>query len=132
MSEQQSRAERVLDGVLYWLPRSVVTESSSMEVVDSWTEGQDTICVMYRWPGAPCTVGLRRRLEPDETDDDLVDEIVNFEIGEPLGTWFDAGRVVNGEFWWDGGPPESHSYNWGKPRTSRLRAWLSRHRPHPF
>jgi hypothetical protein len=128
VSEQLSRVQRVLDDVLYWLPRSNVTESRSVEVEDSCAEGQDTIVVKYRFPGIPCTVGLRRHIEPDVTDEEVVEEIVNFEIGEPLGTWFDPSQVVDGVFWWDGGPPERHSYNWGKPGPSRLRTWISKHR----
>lgn len=132
MSEPRSKVQRVLAAVLHEMPRSTVTESSTMEVIDSWTESDDTLCVLYRWPGAPCVVGLRRQIESDVTVGDLVDEIVNFEIGEPLGSVFDPKRIdAEGVFWWDGGPADSHSYSWGKPRRSRLRVWLTKFGPDP-
>jgi hypothetical protein len=128
VSEAASRAERALAGVLYRIPRSTVTQSSWVQVVGSWTEGADTICVLYRWPGLECTLGLRRVIEPDVPLDEVVEEIVNYEIGEPLGSLFDpAGIDEEGVFWWDGGPPQHRSYNWGMHRPpSRVRTWFSR------
>jgi hypothetical protein len=46
VSEQQPRAERVLDGVLYWLPRSTVTEGRSMEVVTRLDQGVTRTCTV--------------------------------------------------------------------------------------
>jgi hypothetical protein len=96
-----------------------VTESRSVRVHDFWTEGEDVICVVYAFPGVEPLVGLRRVVSHDLPIEEKVDEIVNFEIGEPLGTWFDSSFVVNGVFWWDGGPPEG--FNWVKRQEAAAR-----------
>ena len=51
MTLSQTRADMVLDAVLLELPRSRVTESRSVRVHDSWTEGEDVICVLNAYRG---------------------------------------------------------------------------------
>jgi hypothetical protein len=84
-------------------------------VMAAWAEPPDIICVVYRFPGYEPAIGLRRVLDPDLPDYVLIEQIVNFEIGEPLGTIFDAGHVnADGTFWWDGATPIPPDHRPGK------------------
>jgi hypothetical protein len=97
-------ADRALRAVLDCLPHSY-TEGANVVVLDSWTEGDDIICLMYRFPWFKGVLGLRRRVEVDaeiqESLEEWAGEVANFEVGEPLGTiahrlWLDHESV----HWW--------------------------------
>lgn len=106
MGVDEEWAERVLQGVLAELPRSSLTESRAVTVIDAWALPPDRIYVLYRLPGYAPVIGLARALDADLPEPVLVHEVVNFEIGEPLGTAFDADHVdTDGIFWWDGAAP---------------------------
>jgi hypothetical protein len=96
-----------------------VTESQSVRVHGSWTEGDDVILVLYAFPGIDALIGLRRRVSTGLPLEEEVDEIVNVEIGEPLGRYFNSALIVDGVFWWDGGPP-TH-FDWDQRREAAAR-----------
>ena len=122
MTLSRTRAELVLDAVLLELPRSRVTESRSVRVHDSWTEGNDVIFVLYAVPGIDALIGLRRCVSTGLPLEEEVDEIVNFEIGEPLGRYFNSALIVDGVFWWDGGPPTQFDWDQRREAAARLAA----------
>ncbi|RHA39005.1 hypothetical protein [Cellulomonas rhizosphaerae] len=78
------------------------------EVVEAWAEPDDVFCLVYRQPlYGDVLLGLRRAVEPDWTIDGVVDEILSFELGEPLGSLFDTLiRNDAGVHWWNGHPDE--------------------------
>lgn len=58
----------------------------------------------------PRVLGMIRELEPDHTPQQLADEIVEREIGEPLGT-LDAELAEEDGIWWHhGNRPEWRYY----------------------
>ena len=85
MTLSPTRADMVLDAVLLELARSRVTESRSVHFHDSWTEGEDVICVLNAFPGIDALVGLRRRVSAELPLEEEVDEISNFDFGDPWG-----------------------------------------------
>lgn len=70
-----------------------------------------------RFPGIDALIGLRRRVSTGLPLEEEVDEIVNFQIGEPLGRYFNSALIIDGVFWWDGGPPTQ--FDWDQRRGSR-------------
>jgi hypothetical protein len=102
-----SLASRALRALLDYLPNSY-TEGSRVEVLDSWTDGESVICLVYRFSGTDLVLGYRRHVELDEelpTLESWVEEVANFDIGEPLGTV--AGRMwldPDGIHWWGAVP----------------------------
>lgn len=93
-----------------------------MRVHDSWTEGDDVIFVLYAVPGIDALIGLRRCVSTGLPLEEEVDEIVNFEIGEPLGRYFNSALIVDGVFWWDGGPPTQFDWDQRREAAARLAA----------
>ena len=91
---------------------------------DSWTEGDDVVFVLYAFPGIDALIGLRRRVSTGLPLEEEVDDIVNFEIGEPLGRYFTSALIVDGVFWWDGGPPTQ--FDWDRRREAAARLAESR------
>jgi hypothetical protein len=84
-------------------------------IVDSWTEGDDVICLTYHNGPGPLA-GLRRQIEPDVPLDEVVEEIVYLELEEPRGTR-GMTRGSDGVMWWSGNPESERTYNWGKHRS---------------
>jgi hypothetical protein len=111
VSDDPSRARIALERILAAL--SGPSERGSrlvqqIEVVDSWTEGDDIFCLVYRDPDEyDFTLGLRRTVEPNWTIDGVVDQVLVGELGEPLGTLEDTLRPDDqGVMWWTGDRPE--------------------------
>lgn len=78
-----------------------------LQVLGAWTEGTDTICIVYRGWWHPSTLGLRRQIESDWPVDAVVEYIVTSELGEPLGSreaWLEPDE--HGIHWWVGDPPD--------------------------
>jgi hypothetical protein len=116
-------SDRALSACLEHLGTSRVTSAHTVRVVESWTEGPDAICIVYRPPDdARRVVGLRRRwhdaVQPGEwrlgnlmawgydvgPDVDPVafgHNVADFDLGEPLGMVVRALRYDGGEIgWW--------------------------------
>lgn len=99
-----SRAAQVLAKVLLGAPDTMGT---GLVVIDSWVEGEDTFCIVYRYEFFDGVVGLRRTVEPDWSIDAVVDHVLVGELGEPLGAMED--ELVadkDGVMWWAGDTPE--------------------------
>jgi hypothetical protein len=70
-------------------------------VTDSWIADDSTICIVYRegWFDDGL-LSLRRQIEPDVPLDVVIDEILQAELGEPLGSLADELVVdQNGVHW---------------------------------
>lgn len=97
--------QAVIDACLERLLRSV-TEGRHVTVVDSWTDGEAAICIVYRAPHVRGVVGLRAATDlPPEgfprNAEDLGQDIADFSIGEPLGAVSERLRVdAHGVQWW--------------------------------
>jgi hypothetical protein len=103
-----SRAEQVLERVIDAVPR-LMPETT---VLDSWTEGDDVFCLVYRQARYDWPLGLRRRVPPEWSIDGLVQEVVICELEEPLGSLMPTLQPdAAGVRWWSGNPPE-----WSVPR----------------
>jgi hypothetical protein len=103
-----SRAQQVLERVIREVPR--LTPATA--VLDSWTEGDDVFCLVYRQEGYDWPLGLRRHVPPEWTVDGLVQEILICELEEPLGSLSATLQADDaGVRWWRGNPPE-----WSVPR----------------
>jgi hypothetical protein len=111
----ESLASRALSALLDYLPRSY-TEGSHLDVLDSWTEGDSVVCVVYQFHGWDAVIGYRQHVELDDelpTLEDWVEEVANFNIGEPLGTiarhmWLDD----EGVHWWGALPVPGRDGRW--------------------
>lgn len=79
-----------------------------IELVDSWTEGDDVFCLVYRQPEHyDGTLGLRRVVEDDWTIDGVVGQVMDGELGEPLGGLVNTLQPdEGGVMWWSGDLPE--------------------------
>jgi hypothetical protein len=111
VSDSPSRAQTALERILGALSRPSERRSrlvEHIEVVDSWTEGDDVFCLIYRDPEEyDFTLGLRRTGETDWTIDGVVDQVLVGELGEPLGALEDTLRADDkGVMWWTGDQPE--------------------------
>jgi hypothetical protein len=91
---------------------AVLEPGPSVAIVDSWTEGNDVICLTYR-NGPGRLAGLRRQSEPDVPLDEVVQEIVYLELEEPRGTR-GMTQGPDGVMWWSGNPESDRTYNLGK------------------
>ncbi len=101
-----SRAAQALAVVLARVPEPDAS-NGHFRILDSWTESDDTICVVYEgwWTEAP--TGLRRRLDPDLSVNVMAGQILDAELGEPPGAMLDGvDPDANGIRWWEGEPPE--------------------------
>ena len=101
----ETQAAQVLAAVLERLP-AADEDNGGFHVLDSWTEGDDTICLVYRgwWHGG--TLGLRRRIDADLPLDIVVGQILGAELGEPPGLLVEAvAPDSSGITWWHGEPP---------------------------
>jgi hypothetical protein len=84
-----TRAQQVLSRVLQALPSA----QPPIALVNSWTEGDDVFCLVYRQPEHyDGTLGLRRVVENDWTTDGVVRQVMDGELGEPLGSLVDTLR----------------------------------------
>lgn len=115
-------SDRALEACLSHLSTSTVTAARSVRVVQSWTDGPDAICVLYRRPELDVTVGLRRRwhdavqpgewrlgnlmawgydVGPDVDPLAFGRNVADFDLGEPLGMIARALRHDDeGVGWW--------------------------------
>jgi hypothetical protein len=97
-------AARVLAAVLEGIP-APTEDNGNFRVVDSWTEGDDFICVVYRGWWHESILGLRRRIEADVPLDDMIGKILDAELGEPPGALVeDVEPDSDGITWWQGEP----------------------------
>lgn len=83
-------------------------------LIRAWVDSPGVICIVYReihTEFEPLILGLRRTLEPYVPVDSLVDEIVNREIGEPLGSLQnELLEDADGVWWFEGNRPEWRLY----------------------
>lgn len=101
-------AKAALEACLLHLPVSRVTESRTVQVLDSWTEGERAFCVVYQYPYFKDGVlGIRCTFDTDMYGDEPSDpeqfgrDVADFDIGEPLGTVANSLRSdLNGIHWW--------------------------------
>ena len=108
MTDGQSRAQQVLEAVLRHVPQL----DPPTTILDSWTEGDDVFCLVYRQDRYDWPLGLRRSVTPEWTIDGLVFEVLTCELEEPLGSLMSALEPDDrGVMWWSGNPPE-----WTVPR----------------
>lgn len=79
-----------------------------IELIDSWTDGNDVFCLVYRQPEHyEGTLGLRRVVEADWSIDGVVGQVLDGELGEPLGSLEETLRGdEHGVMWWSGDLPE--------------------------
>ena len=119
-----SRADMVLEQVLQYLPTSPIPEARQAVILQHWTESEDRFCIVYCLPGQDVgKVGLRRLVEADVPINEIVEEIVDLEIGEPKANFYRRLKPDGeGVRWWQGNPPSERSYNWGKRCGSLLAA----------
>ena len=108
---EASRAAQVLEAVREGI-EPPQAHNGYLRLLDSWTEGEDTICVVYEGWWYPGTLGLRRNVEANVPAQHVVEDILSGDLGEPLGGLVDA--LVpddNGVMWWEGNPPEWRHYH---------------------
>ncbi|MFJ4551820.1 hypothetical protein ACIP4X_21810 [Streptomyces sp. NPDC088817] len=79
-----TRAEEALAAVLAGVPRPS-EENGDLRILDSWTVGEDTICVAYQGWWEDGSIGLRRRIGDDLPVSWVVGQILDAELGEPPG-----------------------------------------------
>jgi hypothetical protein len=101
-----SRAAQALASIVDHFP-APDEYNGNLQLVDSWTEGEDTICIVYEgwWHGG--RLGLRRMIDSDLPVDVVVGQVLEAELGEPPGAMIDG--VVedsDGVTWWAGEPRE--------------------------
>ncbi|MFJ6564558.1 hypothetical protein ACIQMV_32830 [Streptomyces sp. NPDC091412] len=101
-----TRAEEALAAVLAGVPRPS-EENGDLRILDSWTVGEDTICVAYQGWWEDGTIGLRRRIDDDLPVSWVVGQILDAELGEPPGGLIEGAEPDSrGIVWWHGEPPE--------------------------
>ncbi|WP_408895760.1 hypothetical protein ACJ5H2_12675 [Nocardioides sp. R1-1] len=101
---ERSRATAALAEVLANLPPPS-PDNGDLRILDSWTEGDDTICLVYKGWWEDGTLGLRRRIDPDVSVRDVVAQILNAELGEPPGGMIEGVEPDDdGIVWWHGEP----------------------------
>lgn len=101
-------ADRVLALCLDWLE-----ERYPGVLLRAWKESESQLCFIYReihTEHEPRVLGLRRDLEPDVAPESIADEIVNREIGEPLGSLNNELKLSDGVYWFRGNRPEWRLY----------------------
>ncbi|MFJ4513677.1 hypothetical protein [Streptomyces sp. NPDC088816] len=79
-----TRAEEALAAVLAGVPRPS-EENGDLRILDSWTVGEDTICVAYQGWWEDGSIGLRRRIGDDLPVSWVVGQILDAELGEAPG-----------------------------------------------
>jgi hypothetical protein len=102
---QGSRAAAALEGVLKRVepPRTV---NGNLRILGAWTEGPETICIIYEGWWHPGTIGLRREIESDWPLESVVLNILTADLGEPIGPSVDTDPDEHGVTWWTGAPPQ--------------------------
>ena len=100
-------AEAALAACLEHLSVSCVTEGRTVRVLDSWLEGAEAFCVVYRYPYFDGLLGIRCTFDEDMYGDEPSDpeeygrDVADFSIGEPLGTVAQHLRPdKEGVHWW--------------------------------
>lgn len=105
MSEQESRASLVLSGVIKGAGQPGL--GSGLEIIDSWTEGELIVCVIYRSALTDGAHGLRREVETDIPVQAVVTDILWHDLSEPIGAEAASlTRDSEGILWWSGTRPE--------------------------
>lgn len=105
-----SRAQRLLAEILRLFPEPDEANGQA-RLIDLWAEGPNVICVVYEGWWFPGTLGLRRRLEPHLEDWQELANILDGELGEPVGTPVEGVLAdEEGITWWEGDRPEWRSY----------------------
>ena len=103
-----------LDALLAFLP--TMEETRDIAIVSAWVDDTDRICLVYRDPGRPQTVGLRKAVHLDEvveTLDEWVQEVALYEIGEPLGSIaYNMLADDDGVYWWGEVPVPGRAGRW--------------------
>lgn len=103
------RAERVLRDAVAEIRRRFPGA-----LIRGWVEAPEVVCIVYReihTRDEPRTLGLRRTLEAGVPVAALVDEIVNREVGEPLGSLSaELTQDADGVWWFEGNPPQWRVY----------------------
>ena len=103
---QTSQAGEALAEVLARVPPPG-EDNDNFQVLDSWTEGHDTICIVYRGWWEQDTLGLRREIDADQPLSRVVGQILDAELGEPPGRLIDGVEPdESGIVWWRGEPRE--------------------------
>ena len=105
---EMSLAARALEAIKAYFPQSPIARDLGSELLDSWVEDPDIVCLVYPAVYGDFTVGLRTRvdLDPDDTLSDWVEGVVDEDVSEPLGTFADhMWRDSDGIFWWGLIPP---------------------------
>jgi len=101
-----TRADEALAEVLARIPPPD-EDNGHLQILDTWSEGDDTICVVYRGWWYEGTLGLRRKIDADLPLSRVVGQILDAELGEPVGRMIDGvAPDANGITWWHGEPPE--------------------------
>lgn len=100
-------AQDALEACLQHLPESGLTETRTVEVLDSWTEDNAAFCVVYRYPYFRGVLGIRCTFDTDMYGAPPTDavqfgrDIADFEIGEPLGSVVERLRPDSADvYWW--------------------------------
>lgn len=101
-----SRAAEALTAVLSGVfPPS--EDNGQLRVLNSWTEDDEVICVVYQGWWFEGLLGLRRRIDDDLPLDVVVLQIVASELGEPVGRMVEGVEPdSDGITWWEGEPRE--------------------------
>jgi len=101
-----SRAAQALAKVLQRFPPPD-EDNGDLLLLDSWTEGDDTICIVYRGWWHEGTLGLRRKIDADLPLSAVVAQILDAELGEPPGGMVEGVEPdSDGITWWEGEPRE--------------------------
>ena len=83
-----------------------MTEGRHVRVIDTWTDGDRAVCVVYEAPHVSGVIGLRVTTDLPRSGfprnaQDLGQDMADFSIGEPLGAVSDGLRVdADGVQWW--------------------------------
>ena len=81
--------------------------NGDLRLIDSWTEAEDTICVVYEGWWVPGKVGPRRRIDGHVPTWQEIANILDGEFGEPPGLMVEGVMPdVDGVIWWEGDRPE--------------------------